>query len=258
MGILAYIPGNTLAHKLYPVTKLAWLLIASFLLFILSNGYFVICIASVFFLLLMAIQPQVWKLRGFRFVLGTGLTLFILYLLFIKGGQILLNPGIGFLRITTEGIATGLLYCGRFFTIIFLSMIFILTTNPSQLAYALMQIGIPYRFGFMLVTALRLAPLMEQEGQTIYHAQLVRGIRYDRAGPKKLFLLIQQFLTPMLINALRRADRLYFSMEGRGFGQSTHRTFRESIQPTKLDFYCSLGLILFFSIVIVLDIGLLP
>ena len=255
MHKLTYHPGKTIIHMLYPITKLFWLLFVSVIVFILHSGILLIFCAAVFFTLLVMVNPDIWKVRGFRFVLLTGMVLFCLYVVLIKDGQTLLIPGVDFLRITSGGLDLGFRYSGRFFTVVFVSYIFILTTDPSRLAYALMRLGIPYRFGFMLVTALRLAPILEEEGRTIYQAQLVRGIRYDRAGIRKIVLLSRQFLTPLLVSSLRRADRLFFSMEGRGFGRTTKRTFREKDQPTRLDVFSSLVLILFFTIIIILEAG---
>ena len=150
---------------------------------------------------------------------------------------------------------SGLSYSGRFLAIVFMSYLFVLTTDPSDLAYALMNFGLPYRFGFMLVTALRLAPVMEDEGLTIYRAQLARGIRYDVANPKKFLLLVQQFMLPLLISAIRRADKLVFSMEGRGFGAHTKRTFRKRPSMTNNDLNISIGLVLFYSALLFLEYG---
>jgi energy-coupling factor transport system permease protein len=255
MHKLTYLPGNTIIHRLYPITKLTWLLVVSVLVFILRSGFSLISSAATILLILVLIKPDIWTVRGFRLVLATGLLLFSLYLLLIKDGQTLFLTRSNFLRITSIGLEMGLRYSGRFFTIVFMSYLFILTTAPSRLAYALMKLGIPYRFGFMLVTALRLAPIMEEEGRTIYQAQLVRGIQYDRPGPKKILLLAQQFLTPLLISSLRRADRLFFSMEGRGFGRFTQRTFRDKSQPTRVDLFCSIGLFIYFAIIIIFDRG---
>lgn len=255
MHKLTYHPGDTIIHKLYPITKLFWLLFVSVVVFILQSGFLLVFCATVFFILLVMINPDIWKVRGFRFVLLTGMLLFGLYLVLIKDGQTLITPGFDFLRITSGGLDLGFRYSGRFFTVVFVSYIFILTTDPSRLVYALMRLGIPYRFGFMLVTALRLAPILEEEGRTIYQAQLVRGIRYDRAGPTKIVMLARQFFTPLLVSSLRRADHLFFSMEGRGFGRSAHRTFRVKDQPTRLDVFCSLALILFFTTTIILEMG---
>ena len=252
---LAYQPQSSLLHKLYPITKLGWLILASVLLFILANGILLGLTAVVFFVFLLVTFPQIWSVRGFRFALSTGIILFILYVLFDKSGQVIFDPGWQQLTVTTGGVTSGLRFSGRFLSIIFLSYLFILSTDPNQLAYAMMQIGLPYRYGFMLVTALRLAPILEQEGHTIYQAQLTRGVRYDRNNLKKLFLLVQQFTTPLLISAIRRADKLVFSMEGRAFGRYPDRTFRKIITPTFLDVTVSILLSIFFAALLSINYG---
>jgi energy-coupling factor transport system permease protein len=255
MHKLSYHPGSTAIHKLYPATKLLWLLAASFLVFLTQNGIFLISMAGLLLILLLSVQPQVFQVRGFRFAFIIGSFLFLLYVLFDKSGRTLVPNGTRFFEITLGGIEAGLQFSGRFLTIVFLSYLFVITTNPSDLAYALMKLGLPYRLGFMLVTALRLAPLMEEEGRTIYRAQLVRGVRYDQRSFKRLLLLIRQFLSPLLISALRRADKLVFSMEGRGFGQYPHRTFRRRAQPTWRDSLALVFLVLFAALIILNPFG---
>ena len=255
MRKLSYQPGSSIAHQLYPLTKFAWLLIATGLFFLIQDGRLLMATAGLWALALFSINRDIWRIRGFRFVLITGMALFFLYLVFDKSGQVLFNPGYDFMVISSGGLLMGLRFSGRFLSIVFMSYIFILTTDPSDLAYALMKIGLPYRYGFMLVTALRLAPVMEEEGQTIYRAQLVRGIRYDRGNLRKLLLIIQQFMTPLLISALRRADKLVFSMEGRGFGKQPVRTFRKRPSATYLDLLISIILTFFFTSLIMLNRG---
>jgi energy-coupling factor transport system permease protein len=253
MHKLSYKEGNTLLHRLYPLTKFGWLIVGSILVFIIQNGYLLMLTAALLLVCLTWIHRDIWKLRGFRLVWVTGIALFILYVLFEKSGQILLDPGVELLQITTGGVLMGMQYSGRFLTIVLLSYIFILTTDPSDLAYSMMKFGLPYRFGFMLVTALRLAPILEEEGRIIYQAQVARGFRYDQGNLRKIALLIQQFFTPLLISALRRADKLVFSMEGRGFGKQTRRTFRKRITPSWHDAYISLGLSLYFGLVLAIN-----
>lgn len=257
MHKLAYHQGQTIIHRLYPITKLVWLLLGSVFFFIINNGYLLWSIALLLLMILVSLKHDIWQVRGFRLVFSTGILLLALYLLFDKSGSVLFDPEIKFLSITSGGIKLGLRVSGRFLSIVLLSYIFILTTEPNQLAYALMKIGLPYRYGFMLVTALRLAPILENEGKTIYRAQLVRGVRYDQGNLKKLFLIIQQFLTPLLISALSRADKLVFSMEGRGFGKYPTRTFRNMEKPSNLDGIISIGLSLFFGILILINFGVI-
>lgn len=253
MRKLSYQPGGSLAHQLYPLTKFAWLLITTTIVFIIQDGFLLMTTAIIVLLLLVWINPRIWQVRGFRLAFITGNALFILYILFDKTGTLIFHPGIQFLSITSGGVSMGLRYSGRFLIIIFTSYIFILTTDPSDLAYALMRFGLPYRYGFMLVTALRLAPVMEDEAQTIYRAQLARGIRYDQLNLRRMLLLLQQFLTPLLIGALRRADKLVFSMEGRGFGASAQRTFRKRTSATLLDLLISFVIFLYLSLLITLN-----
>lgn len=255
MHKLSYQPGTTLSHRLYPLTKFTWMLLGTILVFIIQDGSLLMIMAFLCAISLYGINHHIWHIRGFRISVLTGMTLFFLYLVFEKSGQILFNPGIQFLAITSGGVWLGLRYSGRFLTVVFLSYIFILTTDPSDLAYALMKIGLPYRYGFMLVTALRLAPVMEEEGRTIYQAQVARGIRYDQVKLNKVLLLVQQLMTPLLISALRRADKLVFSMEGRGFGAQPTRTFRNRTSMTYLDILISIGLILFFTAMILINQG---
>ena len=254
---LTYQEGNTIIHRLYPLTKLFWLLLGTAVIFILTNGYLLLMVSLILLIILFLITSKIWLLRGFRLVFATGLILFTLYLIFDKSGSILLDSGIQILKITSGGLNLGLRISGRLLSIVFLSYIFILTTDPNHLAYTLMIVGLPYRYGFMLVTALRMAPVMENEAQTIYRAQLVRGVRYDQQNIKKVFLLMQQFLVPLIISALRRADKLVFSMEGRGFGRYTSRTFRNKSSLTSLDMRFSVSLSLFFGVLILFNYGVL-
>jgi energy-coupling factor transport system permease protein len=251
MHKLSYKPGASVGHRLYPLTKFAWLLIGTLIMFIIQEGFLLVVTAAIMGIVLGRIQREIWHMRGFRLVLITGIALFILYLVFEKSGVVYFNPSIAMLKVTTGGLLLGMRFGGRFLAIVFMSYLFVLTTDPNDLAYALMRIGLPYRYGFMLVTALRLAPVMEDEGQTIYRAQLVRGIRYDQANLGKIPLLVQQFMTPLLISALRRADKLVFSMEGRGFGAQTKRTFRKRPSVTSLDLTFSVGLTLYFAFLLI-------
>ena len=253
MRKLSYYPGNSLLHKLYPLTKFGWLLIGTGVLFFITDGRLLLLTALICLAVLLSIHNVVHRIRGFKFAFFTGFGLMILYLVFEKSGRVIFDPGISLFILTTGGLLMGLQFSGRFLSIVFLSYIFILTTNPSDLAFSLMRSGLPYRYGFMLVTALHLSPILEEEGLTIYRAQLARGIRYDQASFRKLLLIVLQFLTPLLISALRRADKLVFSMEGRGFGQYSYRTFRNRPTLSQLDLFVSLGLLFYFVLILILN-----
>jgi energy-coupling factor transport system permease protein len=156
-----------------------------------------------------------------------------LQVLFVRTGTVWMETGP--LAVTTGGLEAGVYVAGRFLAVILLSYLFVLTTEPNDLAYALMQAGLPYRYGFALITALRLVPTFEKEGQTVYHAQLARGVEYDVRSPRRFLTLARQFVLPLLVSALGKVDALAVSLEGRCFGKYPTRTFLREVRATRLD-----------------------
>ena len=104
-----------------------------------------------------------------------------------------------------------------------------------HLAYALMRSGVPYRYGFMLVTALRFIPVFQSEMNTVSNAQKARGLDIDKGGVKTLLKSIQYTFVPMIVSALSKVDVLAVSMEGRAFGYAKGRTFRHVRKLMPLD-----------------------
>lgn len=214
-------------HKLHPLTKLGWLLSLTVgSLLVTTPWYPVLAVVGLWGAAYSARIRPAREMRGWRLLLTTSVAFFALQALFTRSGTVVvdLSSVLG-LRITDEGIRRGVLVAGRFLAIVMASQLFVLTTDPSGLAYALMRAGLPYRYGFALVTAIRLAPLFELEANTIYQAQLARGVRYDGSLFRRIIEVLRQLLLPLLVGALRRAEHLAVSMEGRQFGRYRQRTF---------------------------------
>jgi len=247
---IQYSPGNTFIHKLHPLTKLLWLLGFSIAVFLVQNAWLSITITLVLISLLFYLEKSVLRIRGFRLALFTSLFLFLLQLIFNNNGPILLSLDVQWLTITRQGLSNGLTIASRFLSIILVSYLFVLSTSPNVLSYALMRIGIPYRFGFILITALRLAPILEDDARTIYRAQISRGVNIDTKCISKLWLLPRQYFTPVLVSALAKVDALNFSMEGRCFGKFPNRTYLNHAKTGLKDIaaICLLTILLVFCI----------
>jgi energy-coupling factor transport system permease protein len=173
------------------------------------------------------------QVRGVRLFVTTALLLAALQVLFVHQGRVLVRMGP--LAVTAGGVEAGVYVAARFLSVILLSYLFVLTTDPNDLAYGLMRAGLPYRYGFALITALRLVPVFEQEGQIVYRAQLARGVRYDTRSPRRFLTLGRQFFLPLLVSALGKVDSLAVSMEGRCFGKYPTRTFLREVRSTRQD-----------------------
>jgi energy-coupling factor transport system permease protein len=238
---ITYRPGNSIFHHLHPLVKGAWLLAGTVFVFAVRNPWLIAALAGLLLLAFPLAGLQLGRVQGTRVFITTALLLGILQILFVHEGEVLLQ--IGPLAITQGGVEAGVYVASRFLSVVLMSYLFVLTTEPNDLAYALMRAGLPYRYGFALITALRLVPVFEEEGRIVYNAQLARGVRYDVRSPRRFLILARQFFLPLLVSALGKVDALAVSMEGRCFGKYQTRTFLREAHLSGRDLV-ALGLLL--------------
>ena len=155
-----------------------------------------------------------------------------MHLVFVREGALLWQIDIFGLRlkIWSLGLNHGLLLVSRFFNIIGSSYLFVATTDPNRLGYALMQAGLPYRYGFMLITALRFIPLFFLELEQVRRAQMAKGIDIEKLSLKNFLLTVRYLFIPLVLSALSKVDALTISMESRAFGLYPQRSYLEK-QP---------------------------
>lgn len=223
---------NTLLHRLNPVMKLcaltllvvgimvypSWRLSALVLVLILTCFY------------LSHTSLNVTRGRT-KFVLTFSMLMFLVQIIVTANGSTIfyLMPQLGsfgpFLPATDFGLERGLTITVRFLLIVFSSMLFISVTDPTLLAYSLARVGIPYRYAFSLVIALRFLPLFESENNIVRMAQQSRGISLEVGSIHKVLRSVRFTFFPLLVSALSRVESLALSMAGRGFGYSDRRTY---------------------------------
>jgi energy-coupling factor transport system permease protein len=229
---------DSFIHRLHPITKLVFLVCFCILVLVMANMFFALLFLAVILALIVAARiPLRVFARKARFIIIFSIALFILQVIFTDNGRILfwlipeIVPGLGpFVPVTTLGIENGIVIACRFLCIISSSFLFVATTHPNDFAYALMQIGLPYRYGFTLITTLRFLPLFGSEFDVVRKAQVARGMEMS-VKPKNLMRTIKLTFLPLLVSGLSKVDALSISMEGRGFGINKKRTFIR-----KLDF----------------------
>ena len=240
--------------RLHPVAKAGWLVTLSVAVFLVGRAPYVLAIlAGVAWAARSAGGDLLSRMRGRRVLAWSGLTLFLLQAIFYRGETVLLHLwpwGGGRLPVTLEGLARGAVVSGRFLVVVLSSQLFALSTDPSDLAYALMRAGLPYRYGFALVTALRMVPIFEYEATIVYQAQLVRGVHYDALALRRVVGILRQLLLPLLVSALRKVDALAISMEGRHFGRYPTRTFLRQTGWTRADRWTGVSAALFLALAV--------
>jgi energy-coupling factor transport system permease protein len=179
-----------------------------------------------------------WRIPGIRLCLTVGVALMLAQVAVVRQGELVLGP------ITDAGLIAGVRAAGRLLAVIMLSTLFVTTTEPFSLATAMMKAGLPYRWGFALVTAMRLAPIFRLEAHHVYRAQLVRGVAYDAGVPRRVWLVLHHLYFPLIVSALRTAHSLSLSMEGRGFGLQPRRTYLREVRAGTADLVAAVFLIL--------------
>lgn len=220
-------------HSLNPITNLVILICIFFLIIIFPNLLFSILLL-IFIIIMYGVAGIEFKmiLKKGRFLFYFSAIIFLIQVLFTSGGTVLFTlipnsspilPGL--FPITTNGLLLGTSMTLRFLIIVLASFLFVSITDPNQFAYSLMQIGLPYRYGFMLVTSLRFLPQFEIESNTVKKAQLSRGIKLEKHGIRGIYNNVKYTLRPLIVSALQKAETTARSMEGRGFGLYKNRTF---------------------------------
>jgi energy-coupling factor transport system permease protein len=250
---IRYLPGDSVVHRLHPLVKVAWLLWATVFVFVVQSPWIVAAVAASLLMAFPLAGVRLGQFRGTRLFISTALLLGLLQVIFRQDGTELLQ--VGPLTVTSGGVETGVYVATRFLSVVLLSYLFVLTTEPNDLAHTLMRAGLPYRYGFALITALRLVPVFEDEGQIVYKAQLARGVRYDVRSPRRFLTLARQFFLPLLVSALGKVDALAVSMEGRCFGKYPTRTFLREVRATWLDAVAVAVLVLAVVVTVVGVIG---
>ncbi|MBR4669188.1 MAG: energy-coupling factor transporter transmembrane protein EcfT [Butyrivibrio sp.] len=114
----------------------------------------------------------------------------------------------------------------KYFTVIPSVFIFLVTTDPSELASSLNGIGVPYSISYALEITLRYIPDIQDEYHKIKNAQEARGIEMSSKG--RLFDRIKNtaaIIFPLLFSTMERIDVVSNAMELRGFGKKKKRTW---------------------------------
>jgi energy-coupling factor transport system permease protein len=115
------------------------------------------------------------------------------------------------------GIVSGL----RLLTIGGVFFLFFQTTPPESLSNALLKMGLPYPFTFVLSASMQFIPVLIHRARNIRDAQRARGIPIE--GGLRSILYLPAFAGPLLVQSFKFADELAEAMEARGFGISGRR-----------------------------------
>lgn len=141
---------------------------------------------------------------------------------------------------------TALLLCVRLFNLLASSFLVFQFIRPEDLAAGLRKMKIPFGFVFMLTTAIRFVPLMQNKIRCIREAQMSRGI--DLRLKLKNAKNFMSMLGPLLVQSFILADELAVAMEVRGYARK-NRSFRKDYRlgfPDYIIWVIAVGALIIF------------
>ena len=212
LNVIDYVPGNTLLHRLNPVTKLA-LAAAIIAATFLASSYAALVGLLVFTLALGLYAGVIRQLAGLLKVLvPVALIMLLLQVVFVRGGA----PVAGF--VTDEGLYTGGKACLRLLGVALPLILMLTVTKLNDLANACVEkLHVPYKYAFTFTTALRFVPVFSQEMNAIMEAQTARGVEFDTKNPFKKLSLMLPVCIPLLVTSVAKTDSTALAAEQRGF-----------------------------------------
>lgn len=255
--LLTYSHKNTWIHRLCGVSKLLFFLLWS-VVGMVTYDTRILAFMLVFSLVIFRMSKTEYKQISTVFkVISIFLTINLLAIFFfspyegtkIYGSRTELLHLFGSYTITKEQIFYEFNVMLKYFTVIPVALMFIVTTDPSEFAASLNKIGISYSFGYAIALALRYVPDVQSDFTEIKHAQEARGIDMgkDASLPSRLKGILA-ILFPLIFSSLERIDVISNAMELRGFGKHKKRTWY-SQRPFRKSDYFTISFIILFSIV---------
>lgn len=224
VSVIDYVAGDTLLHRLNPVTKLALaaaIIVATFL----ANTYVMLVALIALTLALGAYAGALRRLGSLlKLLVPLAVVMFVLQTAFLRTGE----PVVGW--VTTEGAVSASKACLRLVGVAMPLVLALSVTRLTDLANACVEVlHVPYRYAFTFTTALRFVPVFSQEMTAIMEAQTARGVEYDTKNPFRKLTLMLPLCVPLLVSSVGKTDATALAAEQRGFylrtRQSSYRRY---------------------------------
>jgi len=235
-----YYPSNSPVHRLDARVKLLLTLLFVISIFFIKTYFgFMLTLAVLLIVILLARLPIMSVLKSVRGILFIVVFTAVINLFFIKEGEVLVHSGI--IMITKTGVHTTVKMVLRLVLLISGASLLSLTTTPVQLADGLESLMAPLKLvrvpvrdiAMIMSIALRFIPTLFEETNKIIAAQKARGASFDTGGLLSRVKAMLPVLIPLFVNSFRRADELAFAMDARCYNATDKRT---KMKKAKLGF----------------------
>ena len=253
-----YFPGDTLAHRLDPRTKLLATVLYIIAIFLAKGP-----MAYGVLILTLIVSVRISKVGAKALFRGLKPVLFIIAFtavlnLFYTPGTVIAQFWI--FHVTREGVITAIAMMLRISLLIMGTFLLTYTTSPIRLTDGLedllgplKKLGVPvHELAMMMSIALRFIPTLIEETDKIMSAQKARGADFDSGNIFQKAKALVPILVPLFISAFRRADELATAMECRCYHGGEGRTKLHVLKYQRRDYVALAGGVVILALVVVL------
>ena len=242
-----YFPGDTVAHRLDPRTKLLLVVLYIVGLFCADSVLTYAIMAAAFVLCARVSKVGAKALvRGLKPVLVIILFTGVLNLFFTPGDYLW---QFGFLHISRQGLFMAARMVLRIMLLIMGTFLLTYTTSPirltdglERLLGGLKRLHVPvHELAMMMSIALRFIPTLIEETDKIMSAQKARGADFESGNIFQKAKALVPVLVPLFISAFRRADELAVAMECRCYHGGEGRTKLNPLRYAARDYWALAG-----------------
>lgn len=225
-----YFPGNSLAHRLDPRTKLILTVLYIVILFCAKGfvSYGVVALLLLTGVKVSGVAPRA-LVRGLKPILFIICFTAVLNLFYTPGEAL---ASFWIFTITKEGLVTAFFMVLRITMLIMGTFLLTYTTSPIALTDGLetllgplKRVKVPvHELSMIMSIALRFIPTLIEETDKIMSAQKARGADFESGNLIQKAKALIPILVPLFISAFRRADELATAMECRCYHGGEGRT----------------------------------
>lgn len=269
--LINLIPGDTFLHKLTGKTKVRTFIVLMVYIIMSFDARLILPLLILSIIGLISLKPS-WKTLRYFFIIISAVNLLNIVLFWLAepdigtywcgGGNTVLFSLTERLFLSAETLWYLIIRFIKMMTCFTVSMVFILSITPSELAAGLYSIKVPYKICTIFSLAFRYIPDIGRDFQNIKVSLQMRGVELD---PKKASLrerLKQNvlILVPLIITSFDRVSNISNAMDLRGYGRGKIRTYYSEHEELKADkvFKAIYILLLLFCVYWIITHNIMP
>jgi len=209
-------------HKLYPYTKLVYLLVTS-IIAIISPGWIY---SYILFAILCVFAATGSDFKTFiksvlKSVLFLFIMIFILQTLFRTGEHVLFKVWIFTAKL--EGVLYAAKLCGILLVIASSFILFFQTTELQDLILAMEKSGISPTVSYVVLSTVQMIPQTKKRSEVIMNAQQARGVETQGNLMTRIKAYIPM-LAPLILSSFTGMEERALTLEARAFSLNRKKT----------------------------------